>query len=46
MDIYKDYVLKNGDMIGEVLVFKVRKNIMGFRVNVEKVKVRVNEVWI
>lgn len=45
-DAYKDYVLKNGDMIGEFPVFKVGENDIEFSGNVSRMEVRVNEVWI
>ncbi|WP_373181208.1 distal tail protein Dit [Clostridium butyricum] len=45
-DCYKDDVLKNGDMIGEFLAFKVGENAIGFSGNVSKVDVKINEVWI
>lgn len=45
-DCYKDDDLKNGDMIGEFPVLKVRENIINFSGNIGKVEVKVNEVWI
>lgn len=45
-DCYKDDALKNGDMIGEFPILKVRENTIGFSENVSKMEVRVNEVWI
>lgn len=45
-DCYKDEVLKNGDMIGEFPILKLKENVVIFSRNVGKVEVRVNEVWI
>lgn len=45
-DCYKDDVLKNGDMIGEFLVFKLGENVISFSDNISKIEVRVNEGWI
>lgn len=45
-DCYKDYVLKNSDMIGDFPILNTGENVVSFSSSVSKMDINVNTVWL